>query len=270
MDGRLRELWRRYQDSGAAEDEARLLAYRLRVGQLDPERIELARHLEHPAALLLPPQELEWDDPLDHAFTGWAGRLCERWPDAAVRAGVAAARHAAASCEGGDLHPVVLAVVEGIESWILCPCRACADGVDTALTAARAGADSHLAAQALSVVAGVSVRASWSEPATPRPDPGLRGAALVRDLYRQEDQATLRDAERVAWATVQVFASVATYAVDRRRQRAASLANARAIHLAGDLCRDEAVIRTLIRADVVPWALGYGDPVQERAAGGGR
>ncbi|MGE0710989.1 MAG: hypothetical protein AB7N76_28075 [Planctomycetota bacterium] len=50
-DERLRELERRWQDSGTVEDEASYLLERARVGELSPERLQLAAYCGHPAAL---------------------------------------------------------------------------------------------------------------------------------------------------------------------------------------------------------------------------
>jgi hypothetical protein len=49
-DARLRELERRWQESGSVEDEAALLAARTRAGQLEPCALRLQAYLGHPAA----------------------------------------------------------------------------------------------------------------------------------------------------------------------------------------------------------------------------
>ncbi|MCW8140066.1 MAG: hypothetical protein KIT58_14300 [Planctomycetota bacterium] len=49
-DPRLRELERRWRESRAVEDEAAYLLERVRVGELSPERLELAAHCGHEAA----------------------------------------------------------------------------------------------------------------------------------------------------------------------------------------------------------------------------
>lgn len=51
MDDHLRQLERRFQESGDPEDEARWLRERLRAGALSEARLQLAAHLGHPAAI---------------------------------------------------------------------------------------------------------------------------------------------------------------------------------------------------------------------------
>jgi hypothetical protein len=51
-DERLRELERRWRESGAIDDEAAYLRQRVKVGELSPESVELAAFLGHPGALV--------------------------------------------------------------------------------------------------------------------------------------------------------------------------------------------------------------------------
>jgi len=51
-DAKLRELERRWKESGAVEDEAAYLLERVRVGDLEREKLELAAYCDHPAARL--------------------------------------------------------------------------------------------------------------------------------------------------------------------------------------------------------------------------
>ena len=51
MDDQLRQLARRYQETGDLDDEVRWLRERVRAGALSDARVRLAAHLGHPAAV---------------------------------------------------------------------------------------------------------------------------------------------------------------------------------------------------------------------------
>jgi hypothetical protein len=88
-DERLRELERRWKETGAVDDEARYLAERVRIGDLTNERLELAACCGHRAALLASPQSLE--EP------SWAGSA-----ECALRAGLAIAYELLPAWEGAS------------------------------------------------------------------------------------------------------------------------------------------------------------------------
>ncbi len=120
-DARLRELERRWRESGAVEDEAALLRERLRQGALGSSRLELAADLGHPGAASAlgraPASAAALVDP------GWAVRTAAAGAEAAVRCAAAAAR----AClplhrwhrPGDDVPERVL---ETVEAWLDCPC----------------------------------------------------------------------------------------------------------------------------------------------------
>lgn len=70
-DARLRELERRWRETGASEDEASCLRERLRAGQLTPERLELAARCAHPAARLVAGPELPLLEDLVAGLPAW-------------------------------------------------------------------------------------------------------------------------------------------------------------------------------------------------------
>jgi hypothetical protein len=88
-DGSLRELERRCRASGSPDDEARWLVARLRQGEVDVDRLELAACCDHlPAALALRAVGVE------PSPTSWVTDV-RRWGDeACVRAGLLAASRA--------------------------------------------------------------------------------------------------------------------------------------------------------------------------------
>ena len=89
-DERLRELERRWKETGAVEDEAAFLLERVRAGDLTREKLETAAHYcEHEAACLalglpMPQHNVEVD--------AWLVALRDRQEGLALRAGIALAR----------------------------------------------------------------------------------------------------------------------------------------------------------------------------------
>lgn len=78
-DEKLRELERRWAESGVLEDEVELLRERDRLGLLDPRGVEFAAYLGHPAAreLLGPdaPSPIEGCEALDPSWKEWGSSL---------------------------------------------------------------------------------------------------------------------------------------------------------------------------------------------------
>lgn len=101
--------WRRAAATGDAEAETRLLAGRVRAGELAPERLRLASYLGAPAA-----RELA---PLEQRGT-WAIGLWEFGAEAVVRAGIAAARARIARVHDGVRTELAL---ELLEAWLVEP-----------------------------------------------------------------------------------------------------------------------------------------------------
>lgn len=85
-DTKLRDLERRWKETGAVEDEAAYLLERVRVGELTRERLELAAYCGHEAACTLATVQSESD------LMQWVVGL-HRWGiEALVRAAIAAYR----------------------------------------------------------------------------------------------------------------------------------------------------------------------------------
>lgn len=87
-DERLRELQRRWQETGAVEDGAALLRARLRAGTLTPERLALLAHLGEPAASLALGDDAP--EPIASA-SAWLSGLDRFGREAHLRAAVAVA-----------------------------------------------------------------------------------------------------------------------------------------------------------------------------------
>ncbi|MCO5168813.1 MAG: hypothetical protein M9894_20935 [Planctomycetes bacterium] len=112
MDDRLRDLERRARETGAPADEAAWLAERLRTGALPRERLELAASCGHAGACaaLGRPAPLPVRDP--GALEAWSAALLERWPDAYLRA-VVAARRCLLMATRAERAPLVDVVLRG-------------------------------------------------------------------------------------------------------------------------------------------------------------
>lgn len=125
-DERLRELERRWKETGSVEDEAAWLVERVRAGDLTQERLGLAAHCGHPAALELVPRKRR------RSFKVFVNELLSFGRQACLRACVAAGRaalpHARHRVLNGwiglfeeDLHRAEQALQAGAE-WLECPC----------------------------------------------------------------------------------------------------------------------------------------------------
>jgi hypothetical protein len=117
-DDRLRELERRWRESGTPADELAWLRAALRAGSLERRRLELAAFLGHDtarAALELQPHE---DPPLGFPLYRYQGRLRTTLdPQEAIRVGIAAAR----ASEHGE--QAALDLLERAERWVVDPSR---------------------------------------------------------------------------------------------------------------------------------------------------
>lgn len=177
-DARLRDAERRWRETRQVEDEARWLHERVRAGQLDPERLELAAGVGHPAAraaLGLPEAELEG-----------VVELVRGWSRPALLAGLLAwaEQHAAEQ-------PVCLPLVRELRAAAARP----ADDVDGALAAGEAAArlavEQHVEAQDFEQAAAArGIRVCYQH---------ARGEAPPRDAPRHAyDRAFRRGV--AAWA----------------------------------------------------------------------
>lgn len=125
-DSRLRELERRWRETGSAEDEAAWLSERLRVGVLSREHLVLAAKLGHLAALRVAAdvEEEDEDDWWEESGLLWdavellgpmlPARAACQWVEPAVR-----------FFEGERPEdPRLRAALEATQAWLVCPCEA--------------------------------------------------------------------------------------------------------------------------------------------------
>ena len=128
-DQRLRELERRWRETGSVEDEAAYLRERVRVGDLTQERLELAAHCGHEGARRALGQEPIAPPRSPSETTSWLRSLPQAPHEVLVRAALQAARNGVAA---GDNHAkrgrfrerVIEAkrAVSAVEKWLACPC----------------------------------------------------------------------------------------------------------------------------------------------------
>lgn len=87
-DEELRRLERRFRETGALEDEAAWLRARLRAGELDQARLELAAHCGLEAAVLVTGERShalgEWHEGAAEEPMAWVEDLVQRWGEAAL------------------------------------------------------------------------------------------------------------------------------------------------------------------------------------------
>ena len=207
-DARLRELERRWKRSKAVEDEAALLAERVRVGELDQNMLDLAARLGHPAAIL---SVAGIHSSKDLWIELWVERAVAFSREASVRAAIACAKEVLSIFE--TEYPQNLGPRRAIEAavkWVRCPCD---DHKNPAVTNESFG------------------RVALLYSNTPRAaDAGLCSMAALR---------------AVTWE-------------NRFAKDSACVAANHAMHATSG---DSAIIRQAISTALIPWALGYGDPL---------
>ena len=117
-DAKLRELERKWKESGSVEDEAAYLRERVRAGDLTQERLELAAYFGHAAAgRALPMSLIQAAAPAD---LGWE-RLEADGPEAVVRGLLAVSRAALNEWERpGRASSRPRASIAAVEAWLAC------------------------------------------------------------------------------------------------------------------------------------------------------
>lgn len=205
-DSRVRELEATWRTSGAVEDEAAWLQERVRVGDLEQSKLELAAYCGHSgAARSATPLSLEEGEAWLEGLVGY-GRI------ATVRSLIAIAVVSLEAWTRDETCPIEAA--HAAQDWILCPC------------------DPHRAAAGLA-------------------------AGRCEDLYTQ--------AGSFGASEIAACAAKATYETDLASLIRYSVwwGTKRLCESFDDLLEENDLLLA-VRADLVPWALGYSDPVRER------
>jgi hypothetical protein len=229
-DTRLRDAERKWQQTGAAEDEAVLLQEQLRAGDLSEARVQLAAWLGHPAAQQVTGLRVLADALGDGSAVGkaqielWNG-LLRAGPETASRALIAHARHCVSVIRAG-LDALAPAAPTSAHTWLRAGLRCVDDAVVWRLTGTAESRD------ALARDASEFLRTPQA-PLPPVANEPMTEAC--RDLVQNVlalDQAVHGPAA-CPWAH--------TWVAERFR-----------------------AIRRVLQAEVVPWALRRGDPLKEQ------
>lgn len=245
-DETLRKLERRFRETGCVEDEALWLRARVQAGDLDAESLALATYVDPalggPQEAGAPPRDWrEWASGLKE----WGLSACVR---VAVAAGQFSARHFLALYPGD---PRVQQALSAVEEWLLDP----SEERRLAVIAAR----SNCAHAHREIIVGVDHLVA------------VHSAAL------SASSVATSCGEWAEWAVAGTRVSATLHAGGACAERAVSGA-ARALlalrkgpvleigwgndEVAWQECLQ--VVRFALRAELVPWALGYGDPVRDR------
>ena len=236
-DQELRELERRFRETGTAADEANWIRGRLRVGELQRDRVRLASYLGHEAAGRLLDEKETAPSVAGDSYDAetcyfpllavWTRGLCRFGREPAVRAGLAASTATLPVFEGaypGCQEP--RAALELVEEWVL------DQTPDRAERAVRAGLDSEEPV--------CMVEPHWGPPR----DEELVGFGPAYCAL------TLADAETLLGhgsGQLSDFASAAVVSLNG------------AAHVTSS-----AEVLQIVATELVPWALGYRDAVAER------
>ena len=238
-DQRLRELERKWRESGTVEDEAAYLREQVRVGDITREGLEIGASfgdeiarftLADQAPSLLPAGSLE--ELLEMI------KSCSK--QVVIRAALAAVRAAGcSSIEDWDADYVDFhhQLIEAACDWLRCPCD---DHMDQAWTISHS--DTKLRE---------SPRYDWSN------DRDYRE-------YCNQQYSRWRSADRVAYAAKRAVKACAcrehrSHAIGITAQFASPIAIDAIKQVALEM--EEQVVWQAIRDALIPWALGRGDPV---------
>jgi hypothetical protein len=196
-DALLRELERRWKASRSVEDEARLVAERVRVGDLTRARLELAAYAGHAAACLAA-ESVETASP--SSFGRWLRGL-ERWGSSVcVLAAVLIARSklpAWTDCYPKDRRPEM--ALDAAEAWACSPNTQLAR--EAALSATGVRAAIHETASVETENPSLSQNAAWS---------AERVAALAANHMESDARTLRRQAASAARTAVAMLAPTPT------------------------------------------------------------
>jgi hypothetical protein len=269
MDERLRELERRWKQTGAVADEAACLQERLRLGELERDRLDLAAHAGYEGALLA------GGAPAPDPALAARLRGLERWGHPVlVRGCLAITAAAIPQAPAGPIREACDSLQSAAESWLQEGSFETWQRVFTAMTAAEGSYPQALRAQMRrsvnTVLEGMleSLRAG-----TPAPE-ALGGAAeagleAIERFSRQafEGFRTLQTTSGESLLLVaQWVAKVLLETDPAERPRGQPDPVEMVAHFVSRLEGGASAAEAALASEIGAWALGYGDPVQERAA----
>jgi len=187
-DSKLRELERRWKETGSVEDEARYLLERVRVGDLEREKLALAAYCGHEGARIALGDDAP-NRPSD--LEEWARGLGTWGKEICVRLAIVVARRAQVDETPENLATLASTAIASAEVWLECPCDSHAS------TANRVAmrvvlATTNLGNEALSERLWAAAHAAYC--ASAEADPGASVADAVRAAAWLEDETSLASA----------------------------------------------------------------------------
>ena len=265
-DRRLRALEREAAASRDPEARARLLLARMRAGELERERVELAAYLGDLASL-----QALGGRPAALGIDAWVAGF-ERWEETTlVRAALAAARVPLLRWQEryeelrGSEWPCPQELLLKVEAWLACPCREHALAVylgrqregarlrgDPPLSEVELGALDRAAAEGDEVAALRALVERVRRGVVPPEEVALE--AYLGDPLKREAQEVLRESECLPLALIAngLDPGIAPGGHFMIRSLQASCEG-----------REEEELRAAVRAELVPWALGQ-EPLASR------
>lgn len=236
-DADLRELERKFRETGSVEDEAAWLRARVQAGELSQENLELAAFLGHEGAQFAADSEIvapsvegdgyDTDTCLYPSLSEWTRQLCVFGLEAAVRAGIASSVASLPTFE--TAYPGVTeprTALNLTEEWVLDQTS------ERAKAAVAAGLNSEEPV--------CMVNASYG----PAPDQQTVGFGPAYGALTLADEETL---EGHGSEQLSDFTSAAVVSVSS----------------AAHVLPPEEVVR-VVAQELIPFALGYLDPIRER------
>jgi hypothetical protein len=187
-DTKLRDLERRWKETGTVDDEAAYLLERVRVGDLGRERLELAAYCGHEGASRASPHATR--HPSGESLQSMSHAIASRWgAEPVARMLVCLARIAAPvwiDTFPEDRRP--LDALDAIEDHLACPCAAHAEVMERAQRQASAAAHAVYETHSREAVVALAV----SNAAQYLEGKGVMGTSIKQltgflgDLYRRE------------------------------------------------------------------------------------
>lgn len=232
-DAGLRRLEREWRGTGSREAECAWLGARFKAGDLPESRLELAAYLGHRAAI-----DLCGEVPSDPRFTQWFHQI-GRWGRPEI---IRALLPAIYLEPGAVVVEENRGVVEAVEDWVLCPCSGC-------------------------VATAEGVFQSLEDPFRHDPPGVSRGFEVTRGQYAvARSLLAVLEARAFKNRALEALGCILDCLTEARissltqsnkqKQREGHRARARG--------QVEATACVAVRDELVPWALGYSDPVRER------
>lgn len=253
-DQRLRTLERTWQETNSVDDEEAYLRHALRRGVIDPDELELVSHLGHPAACRITAAPKRPPSTSVEALVFWTTRILARWGERpALRALVAQLRRSLGTTAVDPSHSAVVAC-DRTEAWLLCPCH-------DHRRLARGHRDAVEGGRREQVEA-----ARWDRQAY-RDALARTAASFLLQLVDNSDDRACKAGIREIVSCSTMLLGVAVYPTRWRSADSPLFEPALEPSELQPMIED---LKDAVRAELVPWVLERGDPLEQRASQGPR